>query len=295
MCKSWACLRCRLFSAVVLVSGQATQQSVHPTLGIRRKSQAFFYASAFFQSDGVPPPAPARVTQTVRWLIRNIMFKIKKHISPFFLLWLTIVSISICLAILLAAPLGDFLYENNGMSYSASNDGFFEGILSLVFLVGLFMGFGQWIVINTKIKKAYSWILATIIGFSFGIFISFLGFVLLSSVAGKYYKIFGWINMIGTLSGAGIFTGFCQWVSLKRKIAGALNWSLVTGMSFVIGFLPIFLIPFLFSVSSTTDPIVRIISVIVSSVLIALVSGYFSEPLIIYSEIENFAQQEIAT
>jgi hypothetical protein len=38
---------------------------VHPTLGIRRHFQAFFYASAFFQSDGVPPPAPARVTQTV--------------------------------------------------------------------------------------------------------------------------------------------------------------------------------------------------------------------------------------
>jgi len=44
---------------------KASQQSVHPTLGIRRHFQAFFYASAFFQSDGVPPPAPARVTQTV--------------------------------------------------------------------------------------------------------------------------------------------------------------------------------------------------------------------------------------
>jgi hypothetical protein len=38
---------------------------VHPTLGIRRHFQAFSYASAFSQSDGVPPPAPARVTQTV--------------------------------------------------------------------------------------------------------------------------------------------------------------------------------------------------------------------------------------
>jgi len=38
---------------------------VHPTLGILAHFQAFFYASAFFQSDGVPPPAPARVTQTV--------------------------------------------------------------------------------------------------------------------------------------------------------------------------------------------------------------------------------------
>ncbi len=38
---------------------------MHPTLGIRRHFQVFSYASAFFQSDGVPPPAPARVTQTV--------------------------------------------------------------------------------------------------------------------------------------------------------------------------------------------------------------------------------------
>jgi len=53
------------FSTIVLVSQQVAQQSVHPTLGIRRHFQAFSYASAFSQSDGVPPPAPARVTQTV--------------------------------------------------------------------------------------------------------------------------------------------------------------------------------------------------------------------------------------
>jgi len=46
----------------------AAQQSVHPTLGILRKSQAFFYALAFFQLDGFAVPAPARVTQTVRRL-----------------------------------------------------------------------------------------------------------------------------------------------------------------------------------------------------------------------------------
>jgi hypothetical protein len=38
---------------------------VHPTLGILARFQAFFHALAFFQLDGVPPPAPARVTQTV--------------------------------------------------------------------------------------------------------------------------------------------------------------------------------------------------------------------------------------
>jgi len=46
-------------------ASNASQQSVHPTLGILARFQAFSYASAFSQSDGVPPPAPARVTQTV--------------------------------------------------------------------------------------------------------------------------------------------------------------------------------------------------------------------------------------
>jgi hypothetical protein len=41
------------------------QQSVHPTLGSLAKSQAFFYALAFFWLDGFAVPAPAQVTQTV--------------------------------------------------------------------------------------------------------------------------------------------------------------------------------------------------------------------------------------
>jgi len=49
----------------VSVGTKPAQQSVHPTLGILRHFQAVSYALSFFQSDGVPPPAPARVTQTV--------------------------------------------------------------------------------------------------------------------------------------------------------------------------------------------------------------------------------------
>jgi hypothetical protein len=43
----------------------AAQQSVHLTLGILRKSQAVFYASAFFWLDGFAVPAHTQVTQTV--------------------------------------------------------------------------------------------------------------------------------------------------------------------------------------------------------------------------------------
>jgi len=49
----------------IAASQKTAQQSVHPTLGILARFQAFFHASAFSQLDGVPPPAPARVTQTV--------------------------------------------------------------------------------------------------------------------------------------------------------------------------------------------------------------------------------------
>jgi len=60
-----------LLQPTSLAQQHATQQSVHPTLGILARFQAFFYASAFSQSDGVPPPAPARVTQTVSPFIRQ--------------------------------------------------------------------------------------------------------------------------------------------------------------------------------------------------------------------------------
>jgi hypothetical protein len=55
------------------------QQSVHLTLGILPHFQAFFYTSAFFQSDGVPPPAPARVTQTVSLLRKERKYAIKSY------------------------------------------------------------------------------------------------------------------------------------------------------------------------------------------------------------------------
>jgi hypothetical protein len=57
---------------------KSAQQSVHLTLGSLARFQAFCYASAFFQSDGVPPPAPAQVTQTVRRLSCKIVVAVFK-------------------------------------------------------------------------------------------------------------------------------------------------------------------------------------------------------------------------
>jgi hypothetical protein len=51
-----------------LAQQNASQQSVHLTLGILRTSQAVSYAFSFFWLDGFAVPAPAQVTQTVRRL-----------------------------------------------------------------------------------------------------------------------------------------------------------------------------------------------------------------------------------
>ncbi len=55
---------------------------MHPTLGILARFQAFFHAAAFFQSDGVPPPAPARVTQTVSPLIAKKQKQMIRTLTP---------------------------------------------------------------------------------------------------------------------------------------------------------------------------------------------------------------------
>jgi len=198
------------------------------------------------------------------------MFKIEKKQFFFFLLWFLIVSVCIYLGALLSYPLGEYLYTHNGMSYSASNDGFFEGVLSLLLLTGLFMGFGEWVVINTKIKKSHNWILATLIGFALGSFISFLIFSLISVIVGK------WIQMIGSLAGAGLFTGICQWVSLKRKITTSLRWSLVMASSFAIGM----------GLNSLIDYSSRATSFIIFSITVGLISGIFVESLIVQPEIQ---------
>ena len=137
-----------------------------------------------------------------------------------------------------------------------------------------------------KIKKAYSWILATLIGFFVGSFVSSFIFAFVGEmlpIPDKYYSIIELIQMIGTLMGAGMLTGACQWVSLKRKLAHSLKWSLVSGLSFVIGILPMFFV----QGYTVNFPIVREISIIASVGLVAIISGYFVEPLIIHPKIEH--------
>jgi hypothetical protein len=225
------------------------------------------------------------------------MIKTPKAYFSVMLLWFPVVSVSIYIALLLAIPLGDFLYERNGYSWSASNDGSFESILSLLLLVGLFMGFGQWIVMSTKIKKAYAWILATLIGLFIGIFISFYLFFFMGVIFsrfGEYYRIYEWIWMIATFMGAGMFTGACQWVSIKRRLANSLKWALATGLSFTVGVLVMDIVRS-YLIDRPLGFVDHSLGQTILSVSIGLISGVFAEPLIIRPEIEKSDHQEIAT
>jgi len=207
----------------------------------------------------------------------------KKSISLFWALWLLVISISVCIAVMLAGPLGDFFHNLREVAPSASDDGDFEFLISALFLVGLFMGFGQWIVISNIIKITKGWILATTIGFSIGGLGSFLFLYFLLPYDYNFYTVYNAILIGGTFIGAGILMGFLQWLSLKRKLAGSFLWSLANGLSLLIGLLPT-LLPSYF----------MFISFFISIGLMTLTTGYFVEKLIIRPEIEISSQKEAA-
>jgi len=228
------------------------------------------------------------------------MLKIEKTQFSFFLLWFPTVSICIYLGILLSNPLGHYLYTFNTRPSAASNDGTAEEILAVMVLVGLFMGFGQWVVINTKVKRSYGWILATFIGFSAGSFISSWIFVrILPSFfqdlfvgiwpnffgyGRKYYEVYQQVETfiigLGICTGIGISTGICQWVALRRNYLSSFKWSAVIILSFFIGGV---LLNFLISLDYRSEAI-RLFSIAAFSMTVGLISGVFAEPLIIRPE-----------
>ncbi len=227
------------------------------------------------------------------------MLKIDKKQFSFFLLWFPLVSICIYLGILLSNPLGDYLYTFNTRGSAASNDGTVEDVLASMLLVGLFMGFGQWVAINTRIKRSYGWILATFIGFSVGSFISFWVLRILSNFlqdlffqmspnlfgyAGKYYEIYQQVEVFvlgfGLCTGTGVFTGICQWVALRRNYLSSFKWSAVMSLSYFIGSV---LLSFLSSLDYRSEEI-RLFSIAIFSITVGLISGVFAEPLIIRPE-----------
>ena len=209
------------------------------------------------------------------------MSESSKTYSNFFLLWFPIVSISTYIGVLLSSPIGTFLFRLRRHSYSTGDDGDLETTLSFLLLVALFLSFGQWLVINTRIKKAQYWIPATIIGFLVGSIVYLFIFVyLLIFLEVNYVQVAGFMML-------GIFAGICQCASLKKKFSIWIKWSLVTGLSLSIGYL------LMLMVSNYTKELT--ISSALFSGAVGLISGIYAKPLIILSENGNTNQQKVAS
>jgi len=248
---------------------------VQPTGGIRPDLQAFFWLRVFPTSQTLSTPAHPRVTQTVSWQ-NVIMSETGKASSRSIFLWFPIVSISTYIGVLLSSSLGTILFRLRRNSYTASDDGDLELILSFIFLVSLFMGFGQWFVINTRIKRVHYWIPATIIGFLLGSIVYFFIFANMLLFLDVYY------HRVISFMLVGMFAGICQCVSMKKKPSILIKWSLITGVGLAFGHWLALL------VSNYTSNL--FISWMFFSTAIGLITGIFAEPMIIRPKTENINQ-----
>jgi hypothetical protein len=201
------------------------------------------------------------------------MTKAHKAYFIFLLLWILLVSIGS----LVGFSLSSFLIKN----FSDRDLGL--GVFLLLISVGLFIGLGQWIAINSRLKKVWYWIPATTIGFSFGSFIAyfiidFIGAGLLH-LDTHYFSAYQLSQVIATMMAAGMFTGALQWLALKRKLKTSLIWSLTSGLSLVFGG-----VVMIFTINA------RLINYLDSSIFglaFGLFTGLFAEPLLLRPESKN--------
>ena len=197
------------------------------------------------------------------------MIKTHKEYFKIFLLWVPLVSIGS----LVGLSLGRFLTKNFG------DRDFGLTLFIALILVGLFIGLGQWIVINSRLKKVWYWTPATAIGFSFGSFISyFIVSIIGRSLLHRYYEVYQWIEMPATLMAAGMFTGALQWLALKRRLAESIKWLLVSGLSLTLGFVALNFID--------ESPLAYVGSSIFG-LTVGLLTGVFAEPLILRPEFKD--------
>ena len=101
-------------------------------------------------------------------------------------------------------------------------DGLLVRLLVLLITSGLFIGFGQWMILRTRLVKAGGWILATAIGLTFCFSV---GSWILDRLPGNILAIEIWIVIGSTL------TGILQWYTLQKKLSGGLKWILVSAAS----------------------------------------------------------------
>ena len=108
-----------------------------------------------------------------------------------------------------------------GMAIGLSlvSDYFFRPLYILIgfSISGLIVGFGQWILLRSRIRNMWRWIPATAIGLPLGILLGFWGGIIPMAIA------------------AGLFTSVFQWIALRRNLKDSSQWIVISVISWGVG------------------------------------------------------------
>jgi hypothetical protein len=110
-------------------------------------------------------------------------------------------------------------------------------LLTTLFMAGLCIGIGQWLILRRRFKRAWGWIPATAIVMPIGLASGVFGVLGLEYL---YYPVvvgMGLWRIEGPLAtglNAGLLLGVSQWLSLRIGIRGMPKWILVSSASWII-------------------------------------------------------------
>jgi hypothetical protein len=134
--------------------------------------------------------------------------------------WALVTSIASTIGFPLGVFIGDYFFPDQ---YYVEQK--ILSLLTVIVISGLVIGFGQWTIIRTKLKRSWMWIPATAIGLPLGFFIGFF----VKDFLIKY--VFEWaLPFIMPIVG-GVFIGMLQCLALSRKLNASFKWILVSGLS----------------------------------------------------------------
>lgn len=203
-----------------------------------------------------------------------------KPAKSFWLLWILATSISSVIGFALGGILVQF-FDNREFALS---------LFAFLTIWGLIIGVGQWMILRTKLTKAWGWIPATTIGLPSGLF---FGYWVIYNLLGPSFSneneilITFWSSTI-----AGITTGTLQWFTLRRKAKKSLQWILVSTVSWGLGITALsFIGNFLATINAKADFIY--LNILLGAILIGgmpgAVGGTFMESALAQIDFSNNA------
>jgi hypothetical protein len=189
-----------------------------------------------------------------------------KFVRSFWFSWVLVTSLSSALGLTAGAFLIVLLRGDDSLPFK----------LGLLVISGLFIGYGQWILLRTKSMKASGWIFATAIGLSLGFL---FGYVLLTFNPHLFMS--GWAEISIVAIFAGTITGILQWCAVHGRLTGSAMWLIASVLGWGIALhLGIFLFALFLSRLDLWFLFTPLLGLVVGAV-IGITSGAFVETSII--------------